>query len=143
METIGLRLKKYLEYKDVSRNLFCDAIGMKYNSLSRIINGSAAMNSDTLNKIFTYFPDLNARWLMTGNGPMDYGRDSYYLDQELENGLEGKRPIKDECEKYDTKPAEKSIDEILMTFIDKEDVRAKFINILKSELDKKPENDDK
>ncbi|EKB02372.1 hypothetical protein HMPREF9711_03157 [Myroides odoratimimus CCUG 3837] len=84
METIGLRLKKYLEHKEVPRNIFCDTIGMKYNSLSRIINGSAAMNSDTLDRIFTYFPDLNARWFITGKGPMEYTAASYHLDPVLE-----------------------------------------------------------
>lgn len=143
MESIGFRLKKYLEFKGVSRKDFASDIDIIYSSLNRILNSDRAMNSDTLSKVLDYFPDLNSRWLLTGKGPMDYGGESYYIDHELENSLESKRTIKDECTNYDAKSTEKSIDEILMTFIDKEDVRAKFINILKSELDKKPENDDK
>ncbi len=92
METIGLRLKKYLEYKEVPRNVFCDVIGMKYNSLSRIINGVAAMNSDTLDKIFTYFPNLNSRWFITGKGPMEYTAASYHLDPVLEQSTD---PLKE------------------------------------------------
>ena len=119
METIGLRLKKYLEYKEVARIDFCDAIDIKYNSLSRIINGSAAMNSETLNKIFTYFPDLNTRWFITGKGPMEYTISSYFINQEEKNPIVKKEPM------YDR-------EELLRTFIEDEHV----LNTVRNPLDK-------
>ncbi|EHO05367.1 hypothetical protein HMPREF9714_03305 [Myroides odoratimimus CCUG 12901] len=145
METIGLRLKKYLEYKEVPRNVFCDTIGMKYNSLSRIINGSAAMNSDTLDKIFMFFPDLNTRWFITGKGPMEYTAASYHLDPVLEQSHDAikeadeyiKNLPKEDIEflesqgmkvKFDTTDYSKdlddeTIDSLLKEFIKKDEVR--------------------
>ncbi|MDM1502295.1 hypothetical protein HX071_08760 [Myroides marinus] len=117
METIGLRLKKYLEYKEVPRNVFCDTIGMKYNSLSRIINGSAAMNSDTLDKIFTFFPDLNTRWFITGKGPMEYTAASYHLDPILETPVD----IVREVDEYISKLPKEDIDRL-----EEEGLKVKF-----------------
>lgn len=84
METIGLRLKKYLEYKNVVRKDFATSVDIPYASLNHIINSNRNMSSDIMDKIFTYFPDLNTRWFITGKGPMEYTSASYHLDPVLE-----------------------------------------------------------
>nr|WP_286429028.1 hypothetical protein [Myroides marinus] len=90
---------------------------MKYNSLSRIINGSAAMNSDTLDKIFTFFPDLNTRWFITGKGPMEYTAASYHLDPILETPVD----IVREVDEYISKLPKEDIDRL-----EEEGLKVKF-----------------
>lgn len=70
MKSIGLRLKKVLEKKQMSYSEFANAADIHYNSVTRMLNGETSMNSKTLHKVFMVFPDLNARWFITGEGSM-------------------------------------------------------------------------
>lgn len=65
---VGDRLKEYLELQKVSRKDFAEAIGVNYNSLSRMLTEGRAMQTDTLEKVLKVLPNLNARWLITGEG---------------------------------------------------------------------------
>ncbi|MDM1441882.1 helix-turn-helix transcriptional regulator [Myroides odoratimimus] len=80
--SIGDRLRIYLGAKKVNRKEFCEAVDIPYNSLSHMLGNGRNMSSDTLNKIFTYFPNLNSRWLVTGKGPMEYTVEAYHLAEE-------------------------------------------------------------
>ncbi|WP_158962367.1 helix-turn-helix domain-containing protein [Myroides fluvii] len=119
MEVIGLRLKKYLEYKDVKRADFAEEVNMSYASLTHLLNGNRNMSSDMLDRIFTYFPDLNARWFVSGKGPMEYTVSSYFIDQEKEYPVVKEEPM------YDR-------DQLLREFIEDEDV----LNAVRNLLDK-------
>lgn len=68
--SIGNRLKKVLEIKGVSYSDFSTKAEIHYNSVTRMMNSDRAMNSKTLSKIFSIFPDLNPRYLITGEGEM-------------------------------------------------------------------------
>ncbi|MDM1441883.1 helix-turn-helix transcriptional regulator [Myroides odoratimimus] len=120
--SVGSRLRIYLEYKNVSRNIFSEIIEIKYSSLSRIINGNGAMNSDTLEKIFTYFPELNTRWFITGKGPMEYPAGSYYIDKEMDN-----QPIRE------IDYSEKLLRNSIQKFLKKEEVINALISMFKEE----------
>lgn len=66
--SVGERLREYLKLQKVSRKDFAEAIGVNYNSLSRMLTEGRTMQSDTIEKALKYFPNLNARWLITGEG---------------------------------------------------------------------------
>ncbi len=68
--SIGSRLKKVLEFKGMSYTEFALKSEIHYNSVTRMLNSDMAMNSKTLSKIFSIFPDLNTRYLITGEGEM-------------------------------------------------------------------------
>ncbi|ALU25238.1 helix-turn-helix transcriptional regulator [Myroides odoratimimus] len=130
METIGLRLKKYFEFKGAKRKEFCEEVGLPYNSLTQILNSSRNMSSEILDKVFTYFPELNARWLVTGNGPMEYTAASYHLDPVLE---QPKQKI-DDPEDFVKNITKEDLDTLLDDFIEKDNVREKFKSMLKESL---------
>lgn len=123
METIGLRLKKYFEFKDEKRKQFCETVDIPYSSLTQILNGGRNMSSEILDKVLTYFPDLNARWLITGKGPMEYTISSYFIDKEKEMPIVKEEPL------YDR-------EELLRTFIEDEDVLNAVRNMLDKALEK-------
>lgn len=145
METIGLRLKKYLEYKNVVRKDFATNVDIPYASLNHILNGNRNMSSDIMDKIFMYFPDLNTRWFITGKGPMEYTSASYHLDPVLEQSHDAvkvadeyiKNLSQEDIEllesqglkvKFDTTDYSKELDEetiesLLQEFIKKDAVR--------------------
>ncbi|WP_353158399.1 helix-turn-helix transcriptional regulator [Myroides odoratus] len=129
METIGSRLRKYLEFKGVSRKDFASDIEIIYSSLNRILNSDRAMNSDTLSKVLEYFPDLNARWFLTGKGPMEYTAAAYFIDKEKESIVVKETPIVKEEPMYDR-------DQLLREFIEDEDVLNAVRNLLDKALEK-------
>ncbi|MDM1378198.1 hypothetical protein [Myroides marinus] len=118
MSSTGLRFKKYLEYKGVKRSDFSESTDIPYNSLSSILNGNRNISSDVLEKMFTFFPELNARWLVTGNGPMEYTIASYNIDKEDSGGLKSSIEDNDPVG-FDKETTEK----LLQEFIKKDEVR--------------------
>jgi len=123
MSSIGLRLKEYLEFKGVKRADFAESNDIPYNSLTSILNSKRNMSSEVMEKIFTFFPELNARWLITGKGPMEYTVSSYFIDQEKETPIIKEEPL------YDR-------EELLRTFIEDEDVLNAVRNLLDKALEK-------
>lgn len=69
-ESITSRIKKVLEIKKMSYSDFSVKSEIHYNSVTRMLSGDNAINSKTLSKVFSIFPDVNPRWLITGVGEM-------------------------------------------------------------------------
>lgn len=138
MDEIGSRLKEYLDYKGVKRSVFADECNIPYNSLTRILNNSRNVSSEVIGKIFNYFPELNARWLITGKGPMEYSATAYYLDPILEVN-EVKKDYQKESDAYIESLTEEKLDKLLDDFIQKEDVREAFKKMMKESLGMVPE----
>ncbi len=158
METIGLRLKKYLEYKNVVRKDFATSVDIPYASLNHIINSNRNMSSDIMDKIFTYFPDLNTRWFITGKGPMEYTSASYHLDPVLEQSHDTMKEVDEYIKnlseedikrleeqgvkvKFDTTDYSKELDEetiesLLQEFIKKDEVRDVIRQMIKENKEK-------
>lgn len=61
------RLKKFLKHEGISERRFASLIGV---SSSYVSSMSQSLQPDKLQRIIMQFPDLNAGWLMTGEGDM-------------------------------------------------------------------------
>ena len=72
MSSIGSRLTQYIDFKEITKTELSEKIGVHYNYLVRMLKDNKGLSSLTLDKIFTAFPELNARWLITGVGMMEY-----------------------------------------------------------------------
>lgn len=93
--TIGERLTLYIKEKNVSKKVFSEKIGLHYNYVVKMLKGGSNISSDTLTAVFLAFPNLNARWLTTGVGTMEYVEEemrvikidefSHYILQVLED----------------------------------------------------------
>ncbi|EHO05366.1 hypothetical protein HMPREF9714_03304 [Myroides odoratimimus CCUG 12901] len=70
--TIGERLSIYIKEKNVSKKVFSEKIGLHYNYVVKMLKGSSNISSDTLTAVLVAYPNLNARWLTTGVGTMEY-----------------------------------------------------------------------
>lgn len=158
MEDIGSRLREYLEFKGVKRSLFAEECDIPYNSLTRILNNSRNISSEVIGKIFSYFPDLNARWLITGKGPMEYTAASYHLDPVLEQSHDTMKEVDEYIKnlseedikrleeqgvkvKFDTTDYSKELDEetiesLLQEFIKKDEVRDVIRQMIKENKEK-------
>lgn len=66
MNTIQERILKYLDYKRITPYRFCKDLGISMGYLDK----KGAIGTDKYLKIIEYYTDLNANWLLTGNGEM-------------------------------------------------------------------------
>jgi phage repressor protein C with HTH and peptisase S24 domain len=60
------RVKKFIDFKGITRYRFCQEMGFS----NKFLDNSSNMGTDKAGKILRYFPELNAEWLLTGRGNM-------------------------------------------------------------------------
>lgn len=70
MEDFFHRLDKYLKYKGLNDNQVTVTAGLSVGSLGKQRRGSRGLSSDSIAKLLYSYSDLNAEWLLTGNGSM-------------------------------------------------------------------------
>lgn len=70
MDTIVQRLKKYLDFIDVSVSVAEKKINLSNGSLSKPFNANTTIKTDTLEKFLNTYPELSPEWLLTGQGSM-------------------------------------------------------------------------
>ena len=64
------RIRKVMEYYQLSPTNFADTIDINRASLTHIFSGRNQPSLDVAKKILKAFPDVNTEWLVMGMGPM-------------------------------------------------------------------------
>lgn len=64
------RLQQFLNEESLSPSKFADEIGVQRSSISHILSGRNNPGYDFIQKILKRFPNLNADWLIIGQGKM-------------------------------------------------------------------------
>jgi transcriptional regulator with XRE-family HTH domain len=64
------RIKKYIEYKGISAGDLSTKLDVQRSNISHILNGRNKPGAAFIEKLLLSFTDLNARWLLTGQGEM-------------------------------------------------------------------------
>ena len=64
------RIKEYIDYKGISPGELAGLLDVQRSNISHILNGRNKPGASFIERILTVFPELNARWLMTGEGNM-------------------------------------------------------------------------
>ncbi len=59
-----------MDKKRLTAAELADTIGVQRSNVSHIINGRNKPSSSFIDKLLQHFPDLDARWLITGMGNM-------------------------------------------------------------------------
>ena len=67
---ISERILQFMKAKDIGSGILADRIGVQRSSISHILSGRNKPSYDFLQKFLEAFPDVNAEWLLTGNGNM-------------------------------------------------------------------------
>ncbi len=67
------RIKQYMDYKSISAGELSSLIDVQRSNISHILNGRNKPGASFIEKLLLSFPDLNARWLFTGEGDMIEG----------------------------------------------------------------------
>ena len=62
------RLKKIMEYHQLTASLFADKIGVQRSSISHILSGRNKPSLDFILKVTNTFSDVDIYWLLNGKG---------------------------------------------------------------------------
>jgi transcriptional regulator with XRE-family HTH domain len=62
------RLKELLAQLSISAAELADKIGVQRSSISHILNGRNLPSSQFIERLLNSYPELDARWLITGKG---------------------------------------------------------------------------
>lgn len=69
-EDLYTRLKTFIDSTGLSNNKFGEHVGLSGAQISYMVSSKKKFGIDKLLNIFNAFPQLNAEWLLKGNGPM-------------------------------------------------------------------------
>ena len=67
---MNLRIKKWIENNGLKAGNFADEIGVNRATVSHILSGRNKPSVNFIDKMIRSFPDLNANWLVVGDGFM-------------------------------------------------------------------------
>lgn len=59
-----------MEYKEISAGELANLLEVQRSNISHVLNGRNMPGALFIEKLLVNFPDLNARWLLTGFGEM-------------------------------------------------------------------------
>ena len=62
------RIKKVMDFHQLSASVFADKIGVQRSSISHILSGRNKPSLDFILKVTTEFKDVDIYWLLKGNG---------------------------------------------------------------------------
>lgn len=68
--TVSQRIKIFLESTNLTQQEVGDFVGMTKQGVSSFMRGVTSPPLDALGKILIKYPELSARWLLTGEGHM-------------------------------------------------------------------------
>ena len=64
------RIKQFMDYKNISAGELASLLEVQRSNISHVLNGRNMPGAAFIEKLLVSFPDLNARWLLTGSGEM-------------------------------------------------------------------------
>lgn len=64
------RIKKFIEAKGITAGELAAVLDVQRSNISHILNGRNKPGASFIERLLLEFPDLDARWLLTGEGNM-------------------------------------------------------------------------
>lgn len=107
------RLKKILDYHQLTAAAFADKIGVQRSSISHILSGRNKPSLDFILKVTNAFSDVDIYWLLNGKGEFPKETQTPNINPSLFEGS----IIKDDSDSDSTKPSKK-ISRIVVFYTD-------------------------
>lgn len=104
-----------MEYKGISAGELATLLDVQRSNISHILNGRNMPGASFIEKFLISFPDLNARWLLTGIGEMISDNENVIVKDTIK-ATEPLLPIENFTQ-TNSKP-EKPIDKIILLYSD-------------------------
>ena len=106
---MNTRIQLFLDYKKISHAEFANSIGVQRSNITHVIQGRNKPGFQFLTNMLNAFPEINARWLLTGKGEMLEEGFEPNIEPNLFSALEFNisDEIKDEAEILNSEKEEK------------------------------------
>lgn len=117
------RIKKFMNVKSLTAAELADKIGVQRSNVSHVLNGRNNPSSVFIEKLLQTFPELDARWLILGEGEM-LMRQEPQQEMKFENNVSemSQKSMTDLLTKSENKietDSPKNIDRIVILYDDK------------------------
>jgi transcriptional regulator with XRE-family HTH domain len=86
------RIKKYMDYKSISAGELAIQLEVQRSNISHVLNGRNMPGAAFIEKLLLSYPDINARWLLTGKGDMLMEVESLNVNEEIRQPNESMKP---------------------------------------------------
>ncbi|HEY3370780.1 MAG TPA: helix-turn-helix transcriptional regulator [Prolixibacteraceae bacterium] len=67
------RIKKFMDYKEISPSELADAIGVQRSNVTHVLKARNKPSFQFIEKLLQIYPEINAKWLLLGEGNMIEG----------------------------------------------------------------------
>jgi len=67
------RIRQFMDYKELSSSELADSIGVQRSNVTHVLQGRNKPGFLFISKLLETYPDVNAKWLITGQGNMVAG----------------------------------------------------------------------
>lgn len=67
------RIKKFMEYKEISPSELADTIGVQRSNVTHVLKARNKPSFQFIEKLLQIYPEINAKWLLLGEGNMIEG----------------------------------------------------------------------
>jgi transcriptional regulator with XRE-family HTH domain len=84
------RIKSIRDYLKMNQTAFSAQMGMPQAHLSEIENGKKAINKKILYGIAIKYPEINIRWILTGEGEMTRNKNTDEIPVQTNNNIGNK-----------------------------------------------------
>lgn len=64
------RIKQFMDYRGLSSSELADLIGVQRSNITHVLHGRNKPGFQFITKMLEAFPEMNAKWLLTGEGEM-------------------------------------------------------------------------
>ena len=113
------RIKQYMDYKEISAGELANLLEVQRSNISHVLNGRNMPGAAFIERLLINFPDLNARWLLTGAGEMTMD----FEDSVIKEPTSASEPIVSQNEvqnrnKSKDTTIDKPIDKVLILYSD-------------------------
>lgn len=117
------RIQKFIDYKNISPGEFAEMLEVQRSNISHILNGRNKPGALFTEKLLTVFPQLNARWLFTGEGTMimDDAQGEPPAKDVKTSEVKSEPPVyyrKGESSSNDQKKESKTLDKVVLLYSD-------------------------
>lgn len=82
------RIAQIIDYKGLTPSKFADIIGIQRSRISHIMSGRNNASIDVVTKIVNKFPEIELKWLMTGEGEMLSSNINLFSEEPAYNNYE-------------------------------------------------------
>ncbi len=108
-----------MDYKEISAGELANLLEVQRSNISHVLNGRNMPGAAFIERLLINFPDLNARWLLTGVGEMTNDiEDSVAKEPTSANEPKVPQNVVQNINKNKDLTVDKPIDKVLLLFSD-------------------------